>query len=402
MSYAALGLELGGQVSGQYTGYDQMGDAVTKEIVKRGGSTDSGSMKAYGTAAGAAGGAALCTAYGGGAVAPLCAKIGGAIVGLIAGHIGTAATMGAAWTLADDWNALRPTIQEAQRGVMAVRSYLTMRDHLITQAASVAGTDRGWADAWLIQRGVVGAPIRPAWRPRDEYWQAFKAFMIWAENPKGYPPHYGRTDLPTMSYCSSTGLGPGKNVPWGYKSPTANAVAKQIGISCSELLALIFYPGGPMSAPGDPINWGMVGAWQIVKSYMAIPALPPKKEIYVVSPQISKSHLDQLNHPLPKGSPPKWRITASDNPAALATTLLFKLQEAKSALLNEAQSKAKGKAAAKAAATARGAAVHATTTKLKAQYSEAERRATMTKYGAIALVVGAGAVATYMVVKRRG
>jgi hypothetical protein len=317
-----------------------------KQIIARGGSTDSSSMQVYAQTAGAIGGAAICAASGAGAVAAsICAQVGGAIVKVIAGNIGTPATSGNAYGLFNLWkDAMVPQARIAQEGSMAVRAYLTMRDQLIDELAQQlrplqsVESGRAWADARLSQLGLPPAPVLPQWAPRDDLWQAYKDNQVWSKNPLGDPPTWKSsltTPLfPTKNYCTYGEI-------WGYQSPSINQLRDKVGLSCSDLLLLWLYPMGAPAPPGEPINWAMVGAWELAQRFtqLSMISIPVHQAsaVRVVRPGVKVTQLPYKS--------PQQVVTATVTPSQHATLLVLNLQEASAKLKQEVKARLASSAA---------------------------------------------------------
>jgi hypothetical protein len=355
-----------------------------KQIVARGGSTDGSSMQVYAQTAGQIGGAAICAATGAGvAASAICAQVGGAIVKIIAGKIGSPATAGAAYTLYDIWKTqIVPAARIAQEGSLAIRAYLTMRDQLIDNLAQQLkplqdlSVSRTWADSRLAQLGLPGAPVMGSWAPRADLWQAYKDNAVWSKNPIGAPPTWNSslaTPLyPKANFCSTGSI-------WGYESPSMNQLSASVGLTCADLLLLWLYPMGAPSPPGEPIDWAMVGAWELAQRFTALPfasiPLHGASTLRVARPGVQ---VPQLPY---KAAQPV--VTATVTPSQYATQLVLKLQEADVQLRKEAQLKMTSSAAAKIIA-------------LQKAKQEQSR-----KLGALLLVAGAAAAALLVYRRRR-
>lgn len=325
---------------GAYTGYNT--GPLGKELVARNGATDSSSLKAYASISAGAGGAALCTAYGGAAVAPLCAQAASAIADVIIGSIGQPTTTSKSYTLVHEWNErILPQIRAATEGQLAIRGYLAMRDQAIDDAAKT-GVTSAWADKWLTDKGIPGAPILAQWAPRQDLYEAYKSIAIWAQNPINYAPHLRSISwLPpkgSTNFCSTNAISRHQD------GPSAQLVAGQIGMSCPEFLTTFYYPFGPMAAPGEPINWGMVGAWQVVARFLKAPAGKTGyywPDVCIGIPMLNVSPHASGNISVCKGPPknplPSEMVQATVIPSQLAAELSFKLQDAKPKLLADAK-----------------------------------------------------------------
>jgi hypothetical protein len=279
MSYRALGGEFDFSIDWKSTGYlglNLASDAITKAILDT-GSADESALASYGAMAGAAGGAAVCAATGAGAIAaPACAAVGGAIGKILAGQIGKAAGGGSvAWKFVDTWNiSIVPTAKEAQRGALAVRVYLTNRDELLDEAADIIGGNRAvahmWANQWLASRGAPPAPVHAMWSPDvwPARWDAFKRISEWAflENLGGYEfPYTGKLQAALFSDKPTEGY-------WTKYHNEICSLKSKTGLSCAQLALLKYYPAGVPSPPGAPIDWSLVGAFQVARTLDARPA----------------------------------------------------------------------------------------------------------------------------------
>ncbi len=334
---------------GEYTGYNT--GPVGAEIVRRGGATDSSSLKAYAAAGAGAGGAALCTAYGAAAAAPLCASIASTVVGTLL-SVGKATAGPGCYSIAHYWNnnAL-PRVRAAAEGQLAIRSYLAMRDQAIDEAAK-AGADKKWADKWLSEHGIPGAPIIPEWSPRQDLYETYKAMAIWSEHPVGADPvakAQGYTHGSGINRCATNYLS-GQSC-----GPSAQSVADQLGRKCPEfLLTAYHYPFGSPAAPGEPINWAMVGAYQAVQTLpgqaksgqwwpdVCLPmpnmfAGQGSRPINSTTPGYSAPQGEDVCKAQPKVNAAKWTTFAKVIPTQLAAELRFKLQDSKPQLLADAK-----------------------------------------------------------------
>lgn len=373
MTYHSNGKLIGVAGLGAYTGFNT--GPVGKEIVARGGGTSSSDLKAYASAGAGAGGAALCTAYGGAAVAPLCAQAASAVAEVLVGHIGSPATAGAAYTLVDLWNATRKIAETAGDGAFKVRAYLTMRDQAIDDVSAGSATVRAWADKRLTEMGLPPAPIRKEWAPRQDLWDVYKATAVWAQNPIGAPPGWNEGLAEIFKKVDfETFYGKSEPNPWGYGTPSVASVAKQVGLPPEEMLTLIYYRTGPMAAPGEPINFGLVGAWEVLARKVTDWESFPKK---VRPPGSSISSL-ALTRTVPTSQTPasyEYQVTQGLSPSQEATALLYALQEAKPKLQKEAETNSLIKAAVAI---------------MKIKKAETEAKARKRRLAA-ALLVGAGA-----------
>lgn len=363
---------------GAYTGYNT--GPVGKEIVARGGGTSSSDLKAYASAGAGAGGAALCTAYGGAAVAPLCAQAASAIAEILLGHVGSPATAGAAYTLVDQWNATRKIAETAADGAFKVRAYLAMRDQAIDDVAKGSDTVRAWADKRLSEMGLPAAPIRKEWAPRQDLWDVYKATAVWAQNPIGAPPSYSEVlvaHFKNIDFETMTGKGSCECEPWGYGSPTLASIAKKVGLAPEEMLTLLQYRTGPMADPAvEPINFGMVGAWEVLARNVTPEELFHKK---VRPPSVGPAVFVVRSPPKVQNARYEYQFTNGLSPAQEATALLFALQEAKVKLQKEASVNSVIKVAVAMS---------------KIKKAEAEKKAAEKRKAAIAVaVVAAGAAA---------
>lgn len=353
-----------------------------KQIVARGGSTDGSSMQVYAQTAGQIGGAAICAASGAGvAASAICAQVGGAIVKLIAGKIGSPATAGAAYGLYDLWKIIVSQARIAQEGSLAIRAYLTMRDQLIDSLAQQLkplqnlATSRSWADNRLAQLGLPGAPVLGGWAPRADLWQAYKDNAVWSKNPIGAPPTWN-SSLPTplhskTNFCSTGSI-------WGNGSPSMNQLATKVGLSCADLLLLWLYPMGAPTPPGEPIDWSLVGAWEVAQRFTEVPyASIPRHGSSAL--RVARAGVQVPQQPFKEAQPV---VTATVTPSQYATQLLLKLQEADVQLRKEAQSKMSSSAAVKLIALQ------------KARQEQSK------KLGALLLVAG-GATAALLIYRRR-
>lgn len=217
---------------GIYTGFDKLDDPLTKEIIKRQGDTSTESLKAYGKIAGsmAASGACAATGAGAGFVA-ICGFIGGYIGALLGAAVPVAKGYSTEDLANDIWGDTVPLIGRAQKGILAVHAYLTMRDAAISDIVMGFPNWTGaqdWADAWLSQHGLPSAPVDPRWAPIQERTTRHQLLLASPMFPDG---------------------------TWGY--------AKSAGYASSQLEweLLVNGPGkyGPVAKLGDPIDWGLVG-----------------------------------------------------------------------------------------------------------------------------------------------
>jgi hypothetical protein len=211
---------------GAYSGMDKLNNPLTKEIVARKGATDSESLEAYGKIGGAAGGAGACVALG--VTAPVaggCAILGGIIGGWIGKNIPVAKGSTMEDLVSETWNDFTaPRAKRAAKAILAVKSYLTLRDLAITQGAS---------DAALTEAGLPPAPIYSIWAPSASRYAAAKAYDSY------------EVTKTALDEC---------------------AVAKSLGIvsdklTCKDYVWLTYFNGnfGPIGKPGDPIDWFAVG-----------------------------------------------------------------------------------------------------------------------------------------------
>lgn len=360
-----------------------------KQILSRGGSTDGASMQSYAQTAGAIGGAAICAASGAGAAASaICAQVGGAIVRVIAGSIGSPATAGNAYGLYDLWSGVMvPSTRMAQEGSLAVRAYLTVRDQLIDDLSAALkpiqslSAARSWADQRLTQLGLPGAPILPEWAPRADLWQAYFDNAVWSKNPVGDPPTWlssmSKQLYPNKNFCSYGEI-------WGYESPSINALSAKVGLSCSDLLLLQFYPMGAPAPMGEPINWAMVGAWELAQRATAPYASIPRHSSNVLRVARPGVQVPQL-----PAKSPQPVVVARVTPSQHATGLLLKLQEATALLQAEVAAKLKQVGVAK---------VFAELQAQKAKLATSDRKLMIA--GGVLALAGAGAL-VYHFHKRR-
>lgn len=254
-----------------YLGLNLGTDALTKAILDTGGSADESAMAGYGAAAGAAGASAACAATGvGTAMIGACGAVGGAMGKILGGQLGKPAGGGSvAWTFADTWNGtIVPYVKSAQQGSFAIRAYLTNRDAMLDEAATIVGGTRAvalaWANQWLATRGCPPAPVNAAWSPAKfpERWEAFKRIADWASKE-----NLGSYDFPYNGKLTATiGLQQAATGPWTDKHNEMCALKGKTGLSCFTIALLNAYPTGLPSPPDAPIDWGLVGAFQTVRS----------------------------------------------------------------------------------------------------------------------------------------
>lgn len=300
-------------------------DEITKGLLaEKGGS--GGAVQAYAIQAGTQAGGALCSPYG--AVASsLCSKVGGVIGGVIAGMF---SSVPEEWQTPEIWNKYTvPAIRAGQQGIATIRAYLTARDQLLDDVADALSkvqsreTSYAWANQWLIDHGLPAAPIDPRWEPRQDLWDAFKQYAIWAENPTTWPPTSPHdAGKKTSSYTSIQSNGTGGEC----------VLAKKLAQPCSGILIAMQYPGGIPSPPGTGINWGMVGAFQIASTptvsgqyAVFIPNMGAKnKATCVVAPQVVSQYQAQCANSM---------LVADVIPSQIGTTYALNLQELSAELL---------------------------------------------------------------------
>ncbi len=402
MSYAAL------PPLGAYTSFNV--GPMSKEIVAHGGATDSNAMAAYAKIAGAAGAGALCAAYSAGAAAGLCASVGAALVDVFAGHVGAPATSGAGMDAVGYWNQVtRPQVLLAVNGQMAIRAYLTMRDQAIDDLAHLAQTVKGglnparaWVDQQLTQRGMPPAPIRPEWAPRADFWDTYKATAFWSQNPLGPPPHLLGSKYPYASgdWCSNHGDSD------AFLGKTASQMAQLIfGAppgACAEFLLVYFYPFGAPSPPGDPIDWGMIGAWEIAHRWSSgyaggqlnqyaqgLCRIPTTHGWSIVKkPDASVANVNfWLNENKGRWNQPAEVITAAVVPSQIATGLILNLQDSVNAIRDQILKMTQGLVGASPAA-------------IQAQQAALAQAASTKRVIAAGIVLAASAAAV-MIYRRR-
>lgn len=234
------------QSVGAYTGYDELDNPLTQKIIEKNGAIDSASLEEYGQIAGSMGATAACAAFG--VTAPMaagCGILGGILGGMIAKAVPVAKGADLTVAIIDTWNNYsRPYALSAQKGILAVRAYLTMRDTFITDAVHASPQmTRSLADAFLTKNGCPPAPVHPRWTPnavRAQTGAEFEAFVIPAS--------------PSKYYTDQLGHG-------GYISPLyeARQAQKILGIDPKWYLLLTYGGAAPIASMGDAIDWGLVG-----------------------------------------------------------------------------------------------------------------------------------------------
>jgi hypothetical protein len=211
-----------------YTGLDQYQNPLTEEIIKRDGALDKESLKAYGKIGGTLAGAGACTALG--VTAPVaggCGYIGGLIGEYLASLVPYAAGSTPADLETENWKQYaKPYLQIVQKTTLAGISYLTLRDALITQSAA----PKEWADKWLTDHGLPGAPLQERWLPRADRWSLHSKWL--------------------------TGL----ITPADFDGVCGGAKDAGIGMPCRDWYFLTRGGCPPVSKPGDMIDWGLLAA----------------------------------------------------------------------------------------------------------------------------------------------
>ena len=219
---------------GAYSGMDKATNPLTREIIERKGGMSSADLKAYGEVGGAIGGAAACSAFV--VTAPVaggCAILGGIIGGFIGKSIPVAKGSTMEDLVSETWNDFTaPRAKRAAKGILAVKSYLTLRDLAISQGAS---------DVALTEAGLPPAPVFSKFAPSAERYAAALA--------------YEKFELTKTALDEC-------------------AVAKKLGIvneklTCKDYVWLTYFNGnfGPIAKPGEPIDWFAVGRMENASSW---------------------------------------------------------------------------------------------------------------------------------------
>lgn len=377
-----------------YMGLNKAGDALTANILDGGGSPTEvqGVAKTVGEQAGAT----ICAPYG-----PLAAKacsIGGGIVGgILGGLFGSAGAPVEWWHGPGMWASyFVPRIREAQLGIAAVRRYLTIRDQLLDDCAAILASAKmsrdkahEWANQWLGSRGFPAAPIHPHWKPRSELWNTWVQFETWANGQiVTFAPfltdHNGKRygDLTTSVYkrkvpssrdcaiklAGAPGIKESQTQCDGYKwiperftasgavtptTPQAKGwrvdtkgfgqcvLAERLGTSCPQVLANWYYPNGIPAHTDSAIDWGMVGAFQLVAGGLWRKSADEKRGIEIPDSHTAGGFFTVCtSSAIPYAAEPY--IIADTIPSQLAGSLISKLYDIGPQLLSAAKAKAKG------------------------------------------------------------
>jgi len=157
-----------------YTGLDSgSDDPLAAEVLRRGGALDRESLSAYGEVLGTMGGAAACASFGAAPAAPLCGKLGGMVGRYIVENVPIARGSTMQDLIADTVPMLRRGRAQQLDRVLSLRSYLTLRDAVISELAELRGPGGvEWADRELSARGVPSSDelgMAPDYETHREY-----------------------------------------------------------------------------------------------------------------------------------------------------------------------------------------------------------------------------------------
>lgn len=283
---------------GEYKG----SDALTKKIVAKKGATDSASLKEYGAIVGAAGAGGACAAFA--VTAPFaggCAILGGLIGGALAAAIPIAKGSDIYDLVIDTWNnEIKAYVTSAPSGILAIKTYLVMRDKFILDSGGSASQ----VEAFLVSHGLPGAPVRARWAPNPVRAQAAAEFDVW-----------------TIPGNSSIGN-------------EAQAAEKVYGVDRKLYLLLRDHMAPPIASMKDQIDWGLVGYDEVlvVNKYGANDPKGKAKGTVtagVCDIRLASNWTAWGKTQLPYPYPALPRTCPTEQPTKVAAELIAKLEQTK-------------------------------------------------------------------------